>query len=439
MSQRKRTSRRRKQQAQKPEPVQSGRKALLNYLLAFAFGAVITGGVGLLVLPPRADSAPTADVEQADQFSPSSRLSTTGSPKPDSLDELLSLPSEQLAKVDVARMNLLCATGLPGAEALSEATINRYLARLDEWAAKVKFETERHLYRLTDPRYKDHAEHYKHSEARFRAEWLVTVLQRDIGVHYHDGFVPADQSVPPVRTSKEHFIHGLLENEDPRKSFGGNCVSLPVVYAAVGRRLGYPVKLVCSKEHTFCRWEGKDHLNPAWQDRFNFDGAGKGFSIDPDSFYLNWPRKSTPQQAKLCDWLKSLTPSQELALFVAHRGHVLTKVKKDASGALVAFSHATRLWPTSRSPLQEASQAINELWRREAASHPDIYLAQARRSNHLPPQRRQSHTATLAEIQRINELNRREMQRIMMQSRPPQQRVRHQPSTPYGPRVPGRP
>ena len=84
-----------------------------------------------------------------------------------SMEQLLAMPAEQLAQVDIARMNLLCATGLPGAEDLD---IDKCLATLDRWATRVKQETERHLYRLTDPAYKEHAEHYKHSEARFRAE-----------------------------------------------------------------------------------------------------------------------------------------------------------------------------------------------------------------------------------------------------------------------------
>ncbi|MCG8511822.1 MAG: hypothetical protein MI741_21615, partial [Rhodospirillales bacterium] len=158
---------------------------------------------------------------------------------PASLGDLLALDPAELAEVDIARVNLLCATGLPGAEGLDEATIREYEARLDQWAEHVKFETQRHLYRLTDPNYKDHAEHYQHSEARFRAEWLVRVLQEDIGVHYHAGFVPQDVAIPPFTTSKETFIHGLLEHEDAKQSFGGNCVSKPVIYAAVGRRLGY--------------------------------------------------------------------------------------------------------------------------------------------------------------------------------------------------------
>jgi hypothetical protein len=132
--------------------------------------------------------------------------------EPRTLDEMLAMPPEQLAQIDIARMNLLCAIGLPGAEGMD---IDKCLGKLDAWAAHVKQETERHLYRLTDPRYKDHAEHYQHSEARFRAEWLVTVLQQDIGLHYHAGFVPQDVEVPPFKTSKETFIHGLMDNDDP--------------------------------------------------------------------------------------------------------------------------------------------------------------------------------------------------------------------------------
>ena len=101
----------------------------------------------------------------------------------------------ELEKVDIAEMNLLCAQGLPGAEKLD---VRKCLSMLDQWALRVKGETERHLYRLTDPGYKDHAEHYKHSEARFRAEWLVTVLQKDVGVHYYKGFDPLSDKNCPI-------------------------------------------------------------------------------------------------------------------------------------------------------------------------------------------------------------------------------------------------
>ncbi len=372
------------------------------------------------------------------------------------LDSLLRLPPDELAKVDIAEMNLLCATGLPGAEGLDGQTIRRYLARLDAWARRVKFETERHLYRLTDPRYKDHADHYKHSEARFRAEWLVDVLQNDIGVHYHAGFVPQDVEVPPFKTSKETFLHGLAEHEDAHKAFGGNCVSMPATYAAVGRRLGYPVKLVCAKEHVFCRWEGKDHPNPKWRDRFNFDGAGNGFSIDPDEFYLSWPRKTYPDQVELCRWLKSLTPQEELSIFLASRGAVLSHVSKDFGSALIALAHSARLRPGSAQSVRRIMATSEEMYRKLVAAHPDAYRqmvarpdAQSRnvsKPGGLAPRVGDSgasagkvpwwrtaagRAANLAEVERINEENRRNMERMMQ---PPQPAQPHQPTTPGQPR-----
>jgi hypothetical protein len=59
--------------------------------------------------------------------------------EPRTLDEVLAMPTEQLANVDIARINLLCATGLPGAEGMD---IDKCLAKLDAWAAHVKQETE---------------------------------------------------------------------------------------------------------------------------------------------------------------------------------------------------------------------------------------------------------------------------------------------------------
>ena len=369
--------------------------------------------------------------------------------KAKSLDDLLSIPGKRLGDVDIGEMNLLCATGLPGA---GDLNIDKCLATLDRWAGRVKHETERHLYRLTDPRYKDHAEHYKRSEARFRAEWLISVLQEDIGVHYHAGFVPQDVAVPLFKTAKETFLHGLMDNEDAHKAFGGNCVSLPVAYAAVGRRLGYPIKLVCAKEHVFCRWEGADHPNPPWRDRFNFDGAGNGFSIDPDEFYLSWPRMTYPEQVELCGWLRSLTPKEELSVCLASRGAVLAQVRGDFGGALVALAHSARLRAGSAQAVERVRSASEEMYKKIVAAHPDAYRAMVARLNaqgrnirgdgglrtypvdigaptsEIPWWRTAAgRAANLAEVLRINESNRRKM---AWTTRPP---------APQQPPTPGRP
>lgn len=59
--------------------------------------------------------------------------------EPQTLKELLEIPRAALCHVDLGRMNLLCAVGLPGAEELDlEGTVNQ----LDQWAEVVCAWTE---------------------------------------------------------------------------------------------------------------------------------------------------------------------------------------------------------------------------------------------------------------------------------------------------------
>jgi hypothetical protein len=396
-----------KQSAVAFRPASSSVKWILQAGLVLAIGAI--GITAWLTAGPYRASSPNhkqiPDRVVADSLHSQNRL------EPQTLAELLALSPDDLAKLDIARMNLLTAEGLLGAEQLNEQIIRHYLARIDQWAEKVRYETERHLYRLTDPRFKDHAEHYKHSEARFRAAWLVDVLQQDIGVHYHAGFVPQDQAVPPFTTSKETFIHGLLDHEDAQQAFGDNCVSLPVLYVAVGRRLGYPVKLVNSKEHVFCRWVGEDHPNPDWRDTFNFDGAGNGFSIDPDEFYMTWPRPSTPREVEINDWFTPLSPEKELALFLLQRGHVLSQVSRDHVQAGIAYAEAYRYWPTNHNTWVFLNRTINPLARQAVTANPYEYYEHGNDDAKPWWMTPQGRAANLAEAQRMGEINRRNIKR----------------------------
>jgi len=268
--------------------------------------------VGYLVFFPNKRSIPT--------HSPSCSgiaAGTFNTPKytrrAQTLNDLLGLPGEQLGEVDIAEMNLLCAVGLPGAQ---ELDVDHALATLDQWAQRVKFETERHLYRARDPKW---ADHYRHSEAHLRAEFLLQVLQQDLGVKYDmtakDNF--------DFRDSRVAFLHGMIPapNQTTGDTVGGTCASMPVMYVAIGRRLGYPLKLVTTNAHIFVRWDGEDHPNPAWRERFNIEGAGEGFTSFPDDYYKTWPFKLTEARVRANRYLVSLTPAEELAEFLAARGH----------------------------------------------------------------------------------------------------------------------
>jgi hypothetical protein len=147
---------------------------------------------------------------------------------------------------------------------------------------------------------------------------LVQVLCEDLGVKYDlaskDNFAYNDSRVA--------FIHGMIPapGQGIADTPGGTCASMPVLYVAVGRRLGYPLKLATTKGHVFARWDGADQPNLAWCGRFNMEGT-HGFSSFSDDYYMTWPFKLTDGEVKANGWLVSLTPAEELAEFLSSRGH----------------------------------------------------------------------------------------------------------------------
>lgn len=239
---------------------------------------------------------------------------------PRTLAELLALPADDLARVDIARMNLLCATGLPGADGLD---VEALAATLDRWAMRVRLETDRHM-----PKFRRSPGEYRNSEGYFRMLTLVTVLQQDLGVHYN---LRRSRDVD-FRRSQDLFIHGLIGSDN-----GGTCVSMPVIYAAVARRLGYPVRLVLAKAHVFCRWDSPT-------ERFNIEATNQGMNSFPDDHYKRWPHRLLPKDLEGGRFLVCLTPAEELADFLASRGHCLLDNGR-ADEALEAYGAAHRLSP----------------------------------------------------------------------------------------------
>jgi len=67
--------------------------------------------------------------------------------QPAALKELLALSPDEFEKCDLARMNLLCAEGLPGSENLN---VDESLATLDQWAQHVKSETDRNYHQFLE-------------------------------------------------------------------------------------------------------------------------------------------------------------------------------------------------------------------------------------------------------------------------------------------------
>ena len=269
-----------------------------------------------------AKKAPSA----GSQTVPAARLSK----QPKTLQELLALSPAELANVDLALANMLCAEGLPGAEDLN---LQSQLDTLDHWAQHVKSETDRNFHRL-----RDDSANANSSEGDFRAAMLITVLQQDFNVRYNPAHMASPDSPEPDNAffadSKDLFLHGIAS----RRAMG-TCVSMPVFYVAVGRRLGYPMKLVTAKAHLFARWESADG-----KERFNIEGTNQGLSTPDDEYYTKWPYPMTEAELKSGQYLKSLTTAEELAIFLETRGHCL-RVAGRFGEAQAAYLQARALAP----------------------------------------------------------------------------------------------
>lgn len=157
---------------------------------------------------------------------------------PSSYAELIAMSDADLTKVDVARMNLLCADGLPGAENLD---VKQCLAVLDQWAEVIRQAEHKYL-----PQFHRNPGRYDNSLAKFKAVNLALTLKQDLGCDYNKDLVTSGvmadiRSTRFFRDSSDIFLHGFTEK---RK---GSCASLPVLMVAVGRRCGYPLYLAASK------------------------------------------------------------------------------------------------------------------------------------------------------------------------------------------------
>lgn len=264
-----------------------------------------------------------------------------------------------IAVSEISETNIVCAAGLPGAESFDVAMV---IAELDRWAKRVADETERHLYRFrADPG------QFNDSEAYFRMLMLIVVLQQDFGVHYNEARIFS----PDFANSQDLFIHGMLPTvsvagagktglDTPAgtqpATNGGTCVSMPVLYVAIGRRLGYPLRLAVAKGHVFARWEDA-------KERFNIEGTNRGLETPRDDEYKTWPLELTEAELSSDWYLRSLTPDEERGLFMLQRGYCL-----EANGllteAIVAYTEAHRLAPKS----PEASESLLAAQRQSGAA-----------------------------------------------------------------------
>lgn len=245
------------------------------------------------------------------------------------VDSLLVQP-DLADNTDIALLNLVVTPGLPPSD--RARIIGESLNTLDEWAKAIAAETyrNRHHYQKNPKEFGN--------EAGWKMAMMCSVLGKDFKVRYDPSLTSADRQ----NTSNDKFF----ANPDSIFLTGclgdsriGTCASLPVLYVALGRRMGYPMHLVAAKGHLFAR--GDDGKGT----RVNLEASNSGgYSSYPDSHYRTWPHPLSRLEEERGGYLINLTALQCLAIFLTSRTACLES-KGQRADAIATASAAFRLAP----------------------------------------------------------------------------------------------
>jgi hypothetical protein len=273
-----------------------------------------------------------------------------------SLSELLEYTPAQLLGVDIAVMNLACAVGLRGAEGI---TPSRCLAKIDAWADAVRRYDAEHA-----GDFDRRPAHYHHHRGFAKFLSMATLLKHPRGLDLR--YQPTAIGNYDFSDSRDDFLHGIVN------CGFGTCVSFPVLFVAIGRRLGWPLYLALAKQHVFCQWVNPDDT------RANFEGTCLGGAeMYPDERFHRKPCPLTTVELASGNFLRPLTRSEELALFLETRGHCLVDNRRFTE-ARQAYAHARRFAPMS--PEYDGHIRSLELREQMASS-----MALVRRNNTMQP------------------------------------------------------
>jgi hypothetical protein len=279
--------------------------------------------------------------------------------QPSTLGELLALPAADLDKVDAGLINILCAEGLPGAEGLD---VPKSMEVLDSWASLVKAETDKNYYRFVE-----HPELFCNSLTYYRMQMMGDVLVNQLRMQYEpalavqsrEGLNSPNAVTKFFSDSKQIFLFGLLEGDRY-----GTCASMPFLYLAIGRRLGYPVNLVSAPEHLFVRCEepNGDHLNVEAT-------AVSRFKTPPDEYYRD-KVKAVDRDSEISQagWLRPLSNKEIVGHSLFSRLACLTSAGR--------YDEELKTWDVAAKYLPDTPRWRETVQARKAEALDDRHLAQ---------------------------------------------------------------
>ncbi len=130
--------------------------------------------------------------------------------------EWCALSDQELARRDIAEVNLLCALGLPGSEGLDPTSC---LDRLDDWTEQVRAGIEHALKNRSQYPVYDEL-----SEAEYCILTMYAVLYRHVGLTVNTE-CQNPGNIYDAFDSRDHFIHAVLTDGHP-----ATCCAAPVIF-----------------------------------------------------------------------------------------------------------------------------------------------------------------------------------------------------------------
>jgi len=143
------------------------------------------------------------------------------------------------------------------------------------------------------------------------------------------GFAPITEADDP----NDLFLHSVLDKKR------GYCLSLSVLYLAIGERLGMPLYGVVVPGHFFVRYQ-------SGQVRFNIETTSKG-AIVSDEHYIH--KFKVPEAEADNVYMKNLTKTQTLGCFFNNLGSVYNNIG-NLQMAQLALERAVQINPTLSEP-----------------------------------------------------------------------------------------
>mgnify|MGYP000091368884 CR=1 FL=1 len=253
------------------------------------------------------------------------------------LAEWLNASDSTLAKADVVELNLLVARELSECKDIDIADCTR---QLDRWADEVR------ALLAQDPQgFEKDREKWK-TRRRLELAVMGSVLKDDHSVRYVDKI---DHANPEHKFSTGIFRNGT-----------GTCASLPVIWTALGRRLGHPITLALAPEHLYC-------ICDDGTEKINIEATGSSHLGIRDEAAIT--KECPAELVKNGTFMRPLSNREIVGVFLDFRAQVWA-ARKDFEKALSDSQRAHELVPYN----SNIANGVAHCAQMVASTHPAIRL-----------------------------------------------------------------